>query len=78
MEDLTEEDRRTVERELEEEMVERRCKKLACFQKTHHGIVKKADMVAASSTKVTYQLSPEDMVQLVDVSVASKYGTDLT
>jgi hypothetical protein len=31
MEDLTEEDRRVVERELEEEMAERRHKKLACF-----------------------------------------------
>jgi hypothetical protein len=30
MEDLAEEDRRAIERELEE-MAERRCKKLACF-----------------------------------------------
>jgi hypothetical protein len=40
--------------------------------------MKKADMVAASGTKVDYPLSPEDLVQLVDVSVASKYGGDLT
>jgi hypothetical protein len=59
-------------------MTERRRKKLACFQKTRHGIVKKADTAAASRTKVDSPLSPEDLVQLVDVSVASKYGVDLT
>jgi hypothetical protein len=53
-------------------MTERRRKKLACFQKTRHGIVKKADTAAASRTKVDSPLSPEDLVQLVDVSVASK------
>jgi hypothetical protein len=78
MEDLTEEDRRAMECELEEEMAERRCKKLACFQKTRHSIVKKADMAATSSTTVNYLLSPEDFVQLVDVTVASKYKADLT
>jgi hypothetical protein len=35
-------------------------------------------MVAATSTQVNALLSPEDLVQLVDVSVASKYGADLT
>jgi hypothetical protein len=78
MEDLAEDDQKELERELEEEMVERRRKKLACFQKTHHGIVKKADMAATSGTKVDYPLSPEDLVQLVNVSIASKYDTDLT
>jgi hypothetical protein len=34
--------------------------------------------VAASGTKVDSPLSPEDLIQLVDVSVASKYGADLT
>jgi ATP-dependent protease HslVU (ClpYQ) ATPase subunit len=78
MEDLTEEDRKELEHELEEEMVERRHKKLACFQKTRHGIVKKADTAAASRSKVDSSLNLEDLVQLVDVLVASKYGTDLT
>jgi hypothetical protein len=36
------------------------------------------DTVAASGTKVDSPLSPEDLIQLVDVSVASKYGADLT
>jgi hypothetical protein len=47
MEDLAEEDKREFEREHEEEMAERRHKKLACFQKTRKGVVKKGDTVAA-------------------------------
>jgi hypothetical protein len=78
MEDLSEEDREEVEHELEGEMVERCKRKLVCFQKTRSGIGKKADTVAASRTKVDFPLSPEDLVQLVYVSVASKYGADLT
>jgi hypothetical protein len=35
-------------------------------------------MAAASAPKVNSSLSPEDLAQLVDVSVASKYGADLT
>jgi hypothetical protein len=54
-------------------------KKLACFQKMCHGIIKKEDIAVASSTKVNpSSLSPKDLVQLVDVSVVSKYGADLT
>jgi hypothetical protein len=74
MEDLAEANRKELEKELEEEMAERRRKKLACFQKTHHGIVKKADTAAASGTKMDSPLSLEDLVQLVDISAASKYG----
>jgi hypothetical protein len=43
MEDLAEEDRKEVERQLEEEMAEVRRKKLACFPKTRNGIMKKVD-----------------------------------
>jgi hypothetical protein len=40
--------------------------------------VQKADTVKASSSKVNFaSLTLEDLVHLVDVSVASKYGTDL-
>jgi CBS-domain-containing membrane protein len=63
MEDLAEEDLRAIEQELEEEMVERRRKKLACFQKMCHNVVKKADIVAASDTKVnSSSLSPKDPI----------------
>jgi hypothetical protein len=41
MEDLPEAERRALEKELEEEMAEVRRKKLACFQKTCTGVVKK-------------------------------------
>jgi uncharacterized protein YjaG (DUF416 family) len=78
MEDLAMEDQKEVEQQLEEEMVELRRKKLACFQKTHNGVIKKADTAVATSTKVNAQLSPEDLVHMVDVSMASKYGADLT
>jgi hypothetical protein len=54
-------------------MAERRRQKLVCFQKTHHDIIKEVDTIAAS--KVDSSLSPKDLVQLIDVSVAIKYGT---
>jgi hypothetical protein len=78
MEGLTEEDRKEVEHELEMEMVEIQRKKLVCFQKTRNGVVKKSDTMAASGSKVNAQVSPEDLVHMVDVSVASKYMADLT
>jgi hypothetical protein len=43
MEDLTEADMKELEREFEEEMVERRQRKLVCFQKTRNNVVKKAE-----------------------------------
>jgi hypothetical protein len=78
LEDLTEEDKKAVERVLEEEMAKLRKRKLACFQKTRGGVIKKSDTVAASSTKVNSQLSPEDLAHLIDVSIPGKYGSDLT
>jgi hypothetical protein len=35
-------------------------------------------MVAVASAKVNAQLSPDDLIHMVDISVASKYGADLT
>jgi predicted DNA-binding ArsR family transcriptional regulator len=40
--------------------------------------VKKAETTTASSAKVNSYLSLEDLAHTVDVSVASKYGDDLT
>jgi ribosome recycling factor len=62
MEDLAKENRKELEHELKEEMVERQRKKLACFHKTRNGVVKKADTAAASGTKVDSPLSPEELV----------------
>jgi hypothetical protein len=44
----------------------------------HNMVIKKADTVIATDAKVSTQLSPEDLVHMVDVSVARKYGVDLT
>jgi hypothetical protein len=41
MEDLPKAERRALEKELEEEMVEARRRKLACFKKTRTGVIKK-------------------------------------
>jgi hypothetical protein len=80
MEDLSEKDREEIEgelqRELEEVMVERRKKKLACFQKTRSGIVKNGDTTKAS-TPVNSPFTLEVLVQMIDVLVNSKYGADL-
>jgi hypothetical protein len=78
MEDLTEEDYMEIECELEEKMAEMWRRKLACFQKTCNDVIKKSDTSAVSNTKVNSHLSPEDLMHMVDESVASKYGADLT
>jgi hypothetical protein len=78
MEDLNDDNRKMVEQELEQEMAELRRRKLACFQKTCSDVIKKADTAAASRVKVNSALSPEDLAHMVDMSVASKYGDDLT
>jgi hypothetical protein len=72
MEDLTEEDRK----DLEEEMAERHRRKLSCFQKTR--FVKKLDTATTFGIKVDSPLSPKDLIHMIDVFVASKYGADLT
>jgi activator of HSP90 ATPase len=78
MEDLTEYDKKEVERELEEEMAELRRRKLACIQKTRNDVIKKADTATSSGPKVNSYLCPEYLTHMVDMSVASKYGDDLT
>jgi hypothetical protein len=61
---------------LEEVMVEKRKKKLACFQKMRGGIIKKGDTVKASMP-VNSPLTLEELIHMFDVSVSSKYGVDL-
>jgi hypothetical protein len=82
MEDIPEAEKITLEKELEEEMVVARRRKLACFQKTRTRVIKKTFLADATTTttapKVTYNLTPEELVKLVDVSVASKYDANLT
>jgi hypothetical protein len=67
-----------MKKELEEVEVARLHEKLACYQKTRNGVVQKADTARASASKVsTEPLPPAELAHLVDVSVASKYDTDL-
>jgi hypothetical protein len=67
---------RELQHELEEAMVERCRKKLAYFQKTRSGVVKKGDTIKASSP-INSPFTLEELVHMIDVSVNSKYGADL-
>jgi hypothetical protein len=82
MEDLPEAEKITLEKELEEEMVTARTRKLVCFQKTRTEVIKKTvpDVTTTMTTSptVTSNLTPEELAKLIDVSVASKYDVDLT
>jgi hypothetical protein len=80
MKDLSEKDREEIEkelqREMEEVMAERRKKKLACFQKTRNGVLKKGNTVKASAP-VNSPFTLEELVHMIGISVSSKYGADL-
>jgi hypothetical protein len=82
MEDLHEAERRALEMELEEEKAEVRRKKLACFQKTLMGVMKKTILTITTMetaiSMVTPNLTPKELVKFMDVAVASKYGNGLT
>jgi hypothetical protein len=62
MEDLPEVERMALEKDLEEEMAKARRKKLACFQKTRTGVIKKAVLtittMATARPTVTPNLTP--------------------
>jgi hypothetical protein len=81
MEDLPEAKRRSLEKELEEEMAEVRRRKLACFQKTCTGVIKKTVLTIMTTTTatpmVTPNFTPEELVKFMDIVVASKYGNDV-
>jgi hypothetical protein len=82
MENLLEAERRALEKELKEYMAEARRRELACFQKTHTGVIKKTVLaittMAIAKPIVTPNLTPHELVKFMDVEVASKYGNDLT
>jgi hypothetical protein len=63
-------------------MAEVRRKKLACFQKTRTGVIKKTvpaiTTTATATSTVTPNLPLEELVKFMDVVVASKYVNDLT
>jgi uncharacterized alkaline shock family protein YloU len=80
MEDLSEKDQDELEQELQcelkEVMAERRRKKLACFQKTRGGVVKKGDNMKAL-VLVNSPFTLEELVHMIDVSFNNKYGANL-
>jgi hypothetical protein len=59
---------------------EARRRKLACFQKTRTGVIKKTvpaiTTTATTTPMITPNLTPEELVKFMDVAVASKYGND--
>jgi hypothetical protein len=57
MEDLPEAEGRALEKELEEEMAEAR-RKLACFQKTRMGVIKKIVPAITTATTATHMVIP--------------------
>ena len=80
LDDLSEDERREIERQLEEEQAERLRQKLAGYQKTRNGVIKKVVMPSLSSvlnTEVSKPTCSEDIAHLIDVSVASKYASEM-
>jgi hypothetical protein len=81
-EDLLEAERRVLEKEPEEEMAEVRRRKLTCFQNTRTGVIKKTIPVimttVTTTSMVTPNLTPDELVKFMDIAVASKYGNQLT
>jgi hypothetical protein len=57
-------------------------RKLASFQKTCARVIKKTVLAITTTMTmapiVTSNLTPEELVKLIDVLVASKYGANLT
>jgi hypothetical protein len=79
MTDLSEKDKNNVELELQweiEEVMVEKWKQMLFLQKTRSGVVKKGDTARASKT-VNTPFSLKDLVQMIDVSISSKYGANL-
>jgi hypothetical protein len=82
MEDLLKAEKIALEKVLEEEMAVARMRKPVCFQKTRTGMIKKivpAVMTTMTTAPtITSNLTPEELDKLIDMSVTSKYGANLT
>ena len=78
LDDLSKEDRCEFEQKLEKEMAEWRKLKLIEYQNTRNDIVKKVPVSSPSDAIYTkVKNSTKEIDHLVDVSVASKYGSDM-
>jgi hypothetical protein len=84
MEDLPVGERAALEKELQEEMVAARSRKLVCFQKTCTEVIKKTAQTITTTTTtatapmVTPNMTPEVLVKFMDVAVAIKYGNNIS
>lgn len=81
LDDLSEDDRRELHRELEEEMLERQKQKLAGYQKLRNDNIRKIASPNSSAphvTEVSRPICTEGIAHLIDTSVASKFGTGMT
>jgi hypothetical protein len=65
-------------------MVAARSRKLACFQKTRTGVIKRTTptvtttVITATTSMVTPNMTLKELVKFMGVAVASKYGNDLS
>jgi hypothetical protein len=78
MEDLTEADRKEIEDEIAREMEEKRNERLAFFRKTNNGVIKQTVGASTFGKKVSSSITCEELAHMIDTSVASKYGADVT
>jgi hypothetical protein len=64
-----------MKQELEEIEAVKMRQKQVCYQMTRNDVMQKAETVKTSSSKVNSStLMPEELVHMVNVFVASKYG----
>jgi hypothetical protein len=84
MEDLPKAERAALKKELHEEMAAAWRRKLACFQKTCTRVIKNTaptvttTATMATTSTVTPNMTPKELVKFMDVAVTSKYGNDLS
>ena len=77
LENLPEDEWQKLEQELEEERVEKLKQKLAGFQRTRNGVIQKV-ATPSHPAGVSKTACTEEIAHLIDASVASKYGKQMT
>ena len=77
LEDLPSDERQKLEQELEEERVEKLKQKLAGFQRTRNSVIQKV-ATPSHPAGVSKTACTEEIAHLIDASVASKYGKQMT
>jgi CBS domain containing-hemolysin-like protein len=78
MEDLIEADMKKIEEEIAREMEEKQNQRLACLRKTKNCVIKQTGGARTSNKKVSSYVTCEELADMIDTAIASKYGTDVT